>query len=112
MRFRDKVVMVTGAASGFGRAMAANFAEEGAKVVLCDVLEDEGRDITDKVAASGGVAQFLRLDVTSETEWKKATETALATFGTIDILVNNAGISGTAFPDVLDIEAWHRLMSV
>jgi NAD(P)-dependent dehydrogenase (short-subunit alcohol dehydrogenase family) len=112
MRFRDKVVMVTGAASGFGRAIAARFAEEGAKVVLGDVLEDEGRDVTAQVVASGGAARFVRLDVSSEAEWKNATETALADFGTIDVLVNNAGISGTAFPDVLGIEAWHRLMSV
>lgn len=112
MRFRDKVVMVTGAASGFGRAMAARFAEEGAKVVLGDVLEDEGRDVTAQVVASGGAARFVRLDVSSEVEWKNATMAALAEFGTIDVLVNNAGISGTAFPDVLGIEAWHRLMSV
>jgi NAD(P)-dependent dehydrogenase (short-subunit alcohol dehydrogenase family) len=112
MRFRDKVVMITGAASGFGRAMAARFAEEGAKVVLGDVLEDEGRDVTAQVVASGGTARFVRLDVSSEAEWKSATETTLADFGAIDVLVNNAGISGTAFPDVLEIEAWHRLMSV
>jgi NAD(P)-dependent dehydrogenase (short-subunit alcohol dehydrogenase family) len=112
MRFRDKVVMVTGAASGFGRAMAVQFAEEGARVVLADVLEDEGRDVAAQVVASGGAARFVRLDVSSEAEWKNATETALADFGTIDVLVNNAGISGTAFPDVLEIEAWHRLMSI
>ena len=112
MRFRDKVVLVTGASSGFGRAMVARFAQEGAKVVLGDVLEEEGRTLTAEVTASGGIARFVRLDVSAEADWKNATETALSEFGNIDILINNAGVSGTAFADVLDIEAWHRLMSI
>lgn len=112
MRFREKVTLVTGAASGIGRAIAMRLAEEGASVIVADLLEAEGLGVANEINAAGGVAHYLKLDVTSPNDWQTATESATGKYGSLDILINNAGISGTAFSDVLDIEAWNRLISI
>jgi NAD(P)-dependent dehydrogenase (short-subunit alcohol dehydrogenase family) len=104
--------VVTGAASGMGRAIATRFAAEDASVVLCDVLEAEGAAAAGEIAENGGSAIFSSLDVSSESSWQTAIDAALRRFQTIDVLINNAGISGTAYPDVLDPMAWDRLMGV
>lgn len=104
--------MVTGAASGMGRAIGTRFAAEGASVVLCDVLEAEGAAVAGEIAQNGGSAIFSKLDVSSESSWQTTIDAVLLRFQTIDVLINNAGISGTAYPDVLDPAAWDRLMGV
>ena len=109
MRLGDKVALITGGASGMGQSEAALFAKEGAKVVVADVLEAEGRKVADSL---GGAGRFVRLDVTSETDWEQAIAAAVSTFGKLDVLVNNAGISGTFDPDTLSTSAWDRLMDV
>ncbi len=108
MRLQGKVAIVTGAASGMGAATARRFAREGARVMVADVLEDEGRAVA---ASIGEAAAFQRLDVTREADWRDAVA-ATARFGGLDILVNNAGISGSAFSDPLDGELWRRVMEV
>lgn len=112
VRFKDKVAFVTGAASGIGRAIALAFATEGAEVIVGDMLEEEGVATVREIETSGGKAHFVKLDVSSLPEWHAAVQFALATCNGVDILINNAGISGTAFSEVLDVDAWHRLMSV
>jgi NAD(P)-dependent dehydrogenase (short-subunit alcohol dehydrogenase family) len=112
VRFQNKVVFITGAASGIGRAIALAFAAEGAEVIAADMLEEEGAATTREIQAAGGKAYFLKLDVASRSEWQAAVEFAVAKCKGIDILINNAGISGTAFSEVLDLEAWNRLMSI
>ena len=109
MRLGDKVALITGGASGMGQSEAVLFAKEGAKVVVADVLEAEGRKVADSL---GGAGRFVRLDVTSETDWEQAIAAAVSTFGKLDVLVNNAGISGTFDPDTLSTSAWDRLMDV
>jgi NAD(P)-dependent dehydrogenase (short-subunit alcohol dehydrogenase family) len=109
MRLGGKVALITGGASGMGRSEALLFAKEGAKVVVADVLEAEGRQVADSLGASG---RFVRLDVTSEPAWQEAVAATLSSFGTLDVLVNNAGISGTFDPDTLSTAAWDRLMDV
>jgi len=109
MRLAGKVALITGGASGMGQSEAVIFAKEGAKVVVADVLEAEGR----RVAGSlGGAGRFVHLDVTSEPAWQKAIEATRKDFGKLDVLVNNAGISGTFDPDTLSTSAWDRLMDV
>jgi NAD(P)-dependent dehydrogenase (short-subunit alcohol dehydrogenase family) len=76
------------------------------------MLEEEGRAVAEGIVAAGGKAVFLRLDVTSETDWQKAVEATERRFGKLDIEVNNAGISGSGVADTFDISAWERLMAV
>jgi len=103
---------VSGGASGMGRSEAEIFAREGAKVILADVLEAEGKQVADKIVSGGGQARFVKLDVTSEAEWDAATKAAVSAFGKLDVLVNNAGISGTYDPDMLSSAAWDKVMAV
>jgi NAD(P)-dependent dehydrogenase (short-subunit alcohol dehydrogenase family) len=112
MRLAGKVALITGGASGMGQSEATIFAREGAKVVVGDLLEAQGRDVVDSITKAGGQARFVKLDVTSEASWRDAVAAAVAAFGKLDILVNNAGISGTFDPDPLSVSAWDTLMSV
>ncbi len=84
-----KVALVTGAARGMGEAEARLFAEEGARVVVADVLDDEGQLVAKDL---GDLARYCNLNVTSEPAWAAAVELARSEFGRLDILVNNAGI--------------------
>ncbi len=112
MRLAGKVAIITGAASGMGAATARRFGREGAKVVVADVLEDEGRQVAESIHAAGGEATFLRLDVTDEANWKSVVDATVASFGKLNVAVNNAGISGSKVNDTMETEAWHRLMAV
>jgi NAD(P)-dependent dehydrogenase (short-subunit alcohol dehydrogenase family) len=112
MRLEGKVALITGAASGMGASMARIFAREGAKVVVADMLEEEGRGVVADITRANGAAIFRRLDVSSEAEWKAAVDATLAEFKKLDILVNDAGLSGSAIEDLFDTAAWDRLMAV
>ena len=112
MRLAGKVALITGGAGGMGQSEALIFAREGARVVVADVLEVDGRQVVDKITAGGGQARFVKLDVTSEADWQTAVETTLRDFHRLDVLVNNAGISGTFDPDTMSTAAWDTLMNV
>ncbi|MBV9585790.1 MAG: glucose 1-dehydrogenase [Alphaproteobacteria bacterium] len=112
MRLEDKVALITGAASGMGASMARIFAREGAKVVLADMLEDEGNQIAADIVAANGAAMFRRLDVSNEAEWQAVVGATVAAYGKLDILVNDAGISGSAVEDLFDSAAWERIMGI
>lgn len=112
MRLHGKVALITGAAHGMGEVEAKMFAQEGAKVVVADILEPEGQQVVAAINASGGEASFVRLDVTKEEDWQEAVATTVARFGTLDILVNNAGLSGMHTQDLMSTEAWDRLLNV
>ena len=112
MRLEDKVALITGGASGMGASMSRIFAKEGAKVVVADVLEEEGRRVVADITQANGAAIFRRLDVSSEAEWKAAVDATLAEYKKLDILVNDAGLSGSAVEDLFDTAAWDRLMAV
>ena len=112
MRLAGKVALISGGASGMGQSEATIFAREGAKVVVGDLLEAQGRDVVDSITKAGGQARFVKLDVTSEASWKDAVAAAVGAFGKLDLLVNNAGISGTFDPDTMSVAAWDMLMNV
>jgi len=112
MRLADKVALISGAASGMGASMARIFAREGAKVVVADQLDDEGRKVVADIVAANGAASFRHLDVTDEGNWQRVVDEAVAEFGKLDILVNNAGISGSAVDDLFDSTAWDKIMDV
>jgi len=109
MRLEGKVAIVTGGASGMGRSEATIFAREGARVVVADILDREGQEVAKSL---GEAARFVKLDVTSESQWQAAVAAAEHEFGRLDILVNNAGISGTYQPDLTSTEAWDRVMDI
>ena len=112
MRLKDKVAIVTGGAHGMGEAEARLFAEEGAAVVVADVLSELGEAVAADIGAGQGRAMFVRTDVTAETDWKNLISRTIETHGRLDILVNNAGISGSSVGGDLSLEGWDRLMSV
>lgn len=112
MRLLGKVAIITGGAYGMGAEEAKLFAREGAKVVIADVLEEEGKQLEVEVNQSGGEAMFMRTDVTAEADWQRLVEITLSRFGRLNILVNNAGLSSTSAVDPLDTEGWHRIMAV
>src|SRR5215471_7238253 len=109
MRLAGKVAIISGAASGMGAATARMFAREGARVMIADVLEHEGRQVADAI---GAAARFEPLDVTKEESWSAVVAATTRHFGKLDVLVNNAGISGSAEQDFYSTEAWHRIMAV
>ena len=111
-RFEGKVALVTGGAFGMGAATAKLLATEGAKVVICDLLEDEGHKRVTEIKSEGGEATFIRLDVTDEEQWEGAIKDTLARYGALHVLVNNAGISGSGFQDQGDVKAWEDLMRI
>lgn len=90
MRLKDKIAIVTGAASGFGEGVAKRFAEEGAKVLIADIQDEAGRRVAGEI---GEAATFVHCDVTREADWKAAVQEAIDQFGHLDIVVNNAGYS-------------------
>ncbi len=111
MRLKDKVAIISGAASGMGAATARLFAAEGARVVVADLLEDEGAELAAEIGAAGGEARFQVLDVTSEAGWDGLIADTIAAYGQLDVLINNAGVSGS-HPDILNIPTWDEQMNV
>jgi NAD(P)-dependent dehydrogenase (short-subunit alcohol dehydrogenase family) len=109
---KDKVALITGGASGIGRATAILFAQEGACVAIMDVNADSGRSVIREIKAGGGSAIFFPGDVTRSNDCQEAVQATVLNFGGLDILFNNAGIIRRA--DVLTTtEAeWERVMNV
>ena len=108
-RLDGKVALISGAARGMGAAEARLFAAEGAKVVLGDVLDEEGR----KVAAEiGDAATYVPLDVTSESSWQQAVATATDRYGKLDTLVNNAGILRFGALEHTPLEEYEQVIRV
>ncbi len=112
MRLENKVALISGGARGMGAVEARLFASEGAKVVIGDVLEEEGRQTEAAVNEAGGECVFVRLDVTSEDDWAAAVSEAVARYGKLDILVNNAGISSTGGIEELTVADWDRTLNI
>ncbi len=112
MRLEGKVALISGGARGMGAAEAKLFAQEGAKVIIGDVLEDEGRRTEAEINEAGGECVFLRLDVTQEAQWTAAVESAVQRFGKLDVLVNNAGVVARGTLEDTTLEEWDRVMDI
>ncbi len=119
MRLEGKVALITGAAAGvegalmgFGGAAARLFAREGAKVVLTDILLEQGERSAAEIREMGGDAIFVKLDVTSDEDWQKAIEATLAAYGRLDVMINNAGTGAPANVEDTTVDVWDGQMDV
>ncbi|MBG6107288.1 glucose 1-dehydrogenase [Frigoribacterium sp. CG_9.8] len=108
-RLFNTVAIITGGARGMGASHARAFVREGARVVIADVLDDEGRALA---AELGDAVRYEHLDVTSESEWEAVVAATVAAFGTVDVLVNNAGIGNMAAIDKYTLEMWNAVLAV
>ena len=112
MRLEGKVALISGAARGQGAAEARLFSQEGAKVVIGDILDAEGQQVEAEIAETGGECVYVHLDVTSEEDWRNAIGEAVSRFGKLDVLVNNAGIFPPASIEDTTEELWDRIMDI
>ena len=112
MRFKDKVVIITGATKGIGESCAYEFAKEGANVVVTGRSVDLGESVANKIKADGGDALFVRCDIGEKAQIDALIADTVAHYGTVDVVVNNAGVNHSA--DFFDIgeEDWDWVMSV
>ena len=111
-RLEGKVALISGGARGQGAAEAKLFALEGAKVILGDILDEEGKSTEAEIKAAGGAAKYIHLNVTSEQDWDKAVKEATSGYGKLDILVNNAGILLRKGIEETSAEEWDRIQDV
>jgi NAD(P)-dependent dehydrogenase (short-subunit alcohol dehydrogenase family) len=108
-KLRDRVAMVTGAASGLGEAIARRYWAEGASVVLADIDERAGRAL---VSEFGEAARFERLDVTEEKDWLAVLRAVGTAYGGLDVLVNNAGITTVGSVESLTVERFRNMLEI
>lgn len=108
-RVDDKVVLISGGARNIGGASARMLVAEGARVVIGDILDEEGAALA---AELGDAARYVHLDVTSEEEWAAAVEVATSEFGTLNVLFNNAGIFNGGQLQRYKVEQWQQMIDV
>lgn len=112
MRLKDKVTVITGAASGIGRGIAHAFSKEGAKVVIAD-LEQQGADaVADELGAQPQRALGVAMDVTDEAQVEAGMAKAIDAFGSLDVLVSNAGIQIVEALDQFEFKQWKKLLAI
>ncbi|HZK26642.1 MAG TPA: glucose 1-dehydrogenase [Thermoclostridium sp.] len=111
-RLENKVAIITGGALGIGEASAELFAKEGAKVVVADINETEGRRLVDSIKKDGGEAIFLKLDVADEENWKEVISETIKKYGKLNVLVNNAGVSLGKTIEETTLEEWNWIMDI
>ncbi|HEU4720614.1 MAG TPA: glucose 1-dehydrogenase [Gemmatimonadaceae bacterium] len=111
-RLAGRVALVTGASRGLGAAIVRLFAQEGAAVLLTDVLDAEGEGLAGELAADGAAVAYQRLDVREPEAWRLAVERAEREFGGLHVLVNNAGIGGHGSIAELTLEAWQERIAI
>jgi 3(or 17)beta-hydroxysteroid dehydrogenase len=112
-RVKDKVAIITGAATGIGRAAAQLLAQEGAKVVVTTDKNITGAEETiASIKSAGGEAIFIQQDITKESDWEKVIDKTLETYGRLDVLVNNAGIMIAKEIEKMSLEEWRRVMKI
>ncbi len=111
MIFTDKVVIVTGASNGIGRAVASMYGGEGAKVIIADIDEENGVKVKESIEKNGGEARFCYTDVSNPQDIIKLVDYTIDTYGKIDILINNAGLSEWGSPYEISIDKWDRIIN-
>ena len=110
---KHKTVIITGAASGIGKATALLFAQHGASVVISDIQEAEGKATAESIISAGGKASFFKTDVSRPEDMEALVAFAVKTYDKLDVAVNNAGIGGELNPIAdMSIEGWQKVISI
>jgi len=114
MRFKDKICLVTGAGSGIGKATAISFANEGGKVVVCDINGEKARETKDEIVNDGGDALAITLDISDHEAVQNAVELTVETYGKLDCAANIAGVAGPVSKKIHEypMEFWHQQINV
>lgn len=112
MRLKDKVAIITGGARGIGKASVIKFCSEGAKVMIWDVLDNEGNSLAKEMNEKGYVCKYFNVDVTNFQNVEEVTKNIVEEFGQIDILINNAGITRDATLLKMTDEQWQSVLNV
>ncbi len=112
MNLKDKVAVVTGAAQGIGSGIARVFAEEGARVIVVDIQEDQGHAEVENIVSQGGMAEFIQADVSQEADVTAVFDRAVRQHGTVHMVVNNAAICLVKTVEESTVEEWDRVMAV
>lgn len=115
MRFKDEVIIITGAAQGIGRVHAHRFADEGAIVVIADYNKDKGEKVASEIVGKGHKALFIKTDITDEKSTQEMAQNTIDKYGHIDVLINNAAMFSTLGLkpfDQIPIEEWDQTMAV
>jgi len=107
-----KVALVTGAGSGIGAASARLLAQEGAFVVLSDVNDGHGQEVTDAIVKAGGAAAYIHLDVADEAAWVAVVAGVVERHGALHVLVNNAGFGDGGDVETVSLDEWNRVIAV
>jgi len=108
-RVDGKVALISGAARGMGASHARLLVAAGARVVIGDIIDDEGKALA---AELGDAARYVHLDVTQSDQWREAVQIAVTAFGKLDVLVNNAGIVNGAPIEKYTLDAWNTIIAV
>ena len=111
-RLAGRVALVSGGASGIGKASAMRLAEEGAKVVVADIDAELGQQTVSAIQDNAGTANFMQLDVTSESQWQECVAATVNVYGGLNILVNNAGIAVGGSILTMTLEDWQRQQAI
>ena len=111
-RFKNKIVVITGGASGIGKAAVEKFAREGAAVAIWDVNEVQGKELELLLLNEGLIAKFIKVNTAKQEEVEYATKEIIKQFDKIDVLINNAGITRDASLQKMTLEQWQQVMDV
>jgi NAD(P)-dependent dehydrogenase (short-subunit alcohol dehydrogenase family) len=111
-RLEGKVALISGASSGIGAASAIRFADEGAKIIICDIDEAKASSVVEAIQATGGEAIFARLDVRDEGQWISAFQAGVSQFGFVNVVMNSAGIAVPGNVETMSFDNWNKELSV
>ncbi len=112
MRLKDKVSLITGAASGIGAATARTFAREGAAVMVADISDEGGQRMVDQIRDAGGTAEFVHADIGQPKEVEAMIQSTVDRFGRLDILHNNAVFTAVGHIGEVGLEGWQKTIDV
>jgi NAD(P)-dependent dehydrogenase (short-subunit alcohol dehydrogenase family) len=111
-RLEGRVALVTGGASGIGKAIVERLASEGAAVMVTDIDDTKGTELAERLGGEGRGAEYAHLDVTSEEEWQASVAATVDRLGALDVLVNNAGMGDLAPIEETSLEEWERTIAI